>query len=215
MRGGVSSGSATRFGIASISARPWSLCCLGSARTSHGLLYAKSHCSRLSQRHPGRFCYQRLSIDGAGPPFCLHGFNAVLLPAHGWYRIDARGNKTGVDAQFTPMIEHLAFPIQYPGETTLPEIHAEPLAVVVETLRSGRRLPKFARICRTGGPRNSPASRWCAASEEYWQQARRIFPGKKPPLTRFGTRLYSPPRHDERHMGGLQGQVVVDANRGC
>jgi transglutaminase-like putative cysteine protease len=83
---------------------------------------------------PAGFCYQRLSIDGAGPPLSLHGFNAVLLPAHGWYRIDARGNKRGVDAQFTPMIERLAFPIQYPGELTLPEIHAEPLAVVVETL---------------------------------------------------------------------------------
>jgi transglutaminase-like putative cysteine protease len=36
------------------------------------------------------------------PPFCLHGLNAVYLEDFGWYRIDARGNKTGVAAQFTP-----------------------------------------------------------------------------------------------------------------
>jgi transglutaminase-like putative cysteine protease len=104
-----------------------------------GFCYAKSHLLAALLRANGiatGFCYQRLSIDGAGPPFCLHGFNAVLLPAHGWYRIDARGNKRGVDARFTPMVEHLAFPIQFPGEATFPEIHAEPLPVVVETLRS-------------------------------------------------------------------------------
>jgi transglutaminase-like putative cysteine protease len=108
-----------------------------------GFCYAKSHLLAALLRAnglPAGLCYQRLSIDGEGPPFCLHGFNAVLLPVHGWYRIDARGNrargnKPGIDAQFTPTTEQLAFPIQFPGEATFPEIHAEPLAVVVETLR--------------------------------------------------------------------------------
>ena len=108
-----------------------------------GFCYAKSHLLAALLRAngiPAGFCYQRLSIDGAGPPFCLHGFNAVLLPAHGWYRMDARGNKVCadgsiVDAQFTPGIERLAFPIQFAGEATFPEIHALPLAIVVETLK--------------------------------------------------------------------------------
>lgn len=103
-----------------------------------GFCYAKSHLLAALLRAnglPTGFCYQRLSIDGAGPPFCLHGFNAVFLPAIGWYRMDARGNKAGVDAQFTPGVERLAFATPVPGESTLPEIHAEPIKEVVETLR--------------------------------------------------------------------------------
>lgn len=103
-----------------------------------GFCYAKSHLLAALLRAngiPAGFCYQRLSIDGVGPPYCLHGLNAVLLPAHGWYRIDARGNKAGVDAQFTPMVERLAFMPLVQGEEMFATIHAEPLAVVVNTLR--------------------------------------------------------------------------------
>jgi len=115
------------------------------ART--GFCYAKSHLLAALLRAngiPAGFCYQRLSIDGAGPPFCLHGLNAVWLPEHGWHRVDARGNrKTAdnskddfiIDAQFTPPVERLAFPIRQPGEVDLPEIWAEPLGVVVAALR--------------------------------------------------------------------------------
>jgi transglutaminase-like putative cysteine protease len=120
--------------------------CAASEVLAHrtGFCYAKSHLLAALLRANGLaagFCYQRLSISGDGPPFCLHGLNAVLLPAHGWYRMDSRGNKSGgdtleIDAQFTPLIERLAFPIQFPGEATFPEIHAEPLAVVVDTLRT-------------------------------------------------------------------------------
>ena len=35
-------------------------------------------------------------------PYSLHGLNAVHLPDFGWYRIDARGNRTGIHAQFDP-----------------------------------------------------------------------------------------------------------------
>jgi transglutaminase-like putative cysteine protease len=132
-----------------------------------GFCYAKSHLLAALLRAnglPAGFCYQRLSIDGVGPPFCLHGLNAVLLPAHGWYRVDARGNrargnKPGVDAQFTPTAERLAFPIQVSGEATLPEIHAEPISIVVETLKRfsnvsevGANLPDWSGAARTGEP---------------------------------------------------------------
>jgi transglutaminase-like putative cysteine protease len=106
------------------------------ART--GFCYAKSHLLAALLRAngiPAAFCYQRLSIDGKGPPFCQHGLNAVYLPEHGWYRIDARGNKPGVDAQFTPPVERLAFPIAIVGEADLPGYFAEPSSAVVDVLR--------------------------------------------------------------------------------
>jgi len=131
------------------------------ART--GFCYAKSHLLAAllrANKIPAGFCYQRLSIGGCQAPFfhpllwslhalpgkkvpdtfALHGLNAVWLPEFGWYRVDprgnrARGNQDGVDAQFDPPHEQLAFAGQLPGETTLPEIHADPLPVVIETLR--------------------------------------------------------------------------------
>jgi hypothetical protein len=58
----------------------------------------------------------------------------VYLDRYGWYRIDARGNKQGVSAEFCPPVEKLAFPIVTPGEADLPEIWAEPLPVVTDIL---------------------------------------------------------------------------------
>ncbi len=58
-----------------------------------GYCYAKSHLLAALLRANGipcGFCYQRLSVGGDGPPYSLHGFNAVHLPQHGWYRVDAR-----------------------------------------------------------------------------------------------------------------------------
>jgi transglutaminase-like putative cysteine protease len=104
-----------------------------------GYCYAKSHLLAALLRAngiPAGLCYQRLSIDGIGPPFCLHGLNAVLLPNIGWHRIDARGNRADVQAEFMPPIEQLAFPIQLEGERNLLEIYAEPLPSVVKALRT-------------------------------------------------------------------------------
>jgi len=103
-----------------------------------GYCYAKSHllAALLRANHiPTGFCYQRLTIDDNGPPYCLHGLNAIFLPEFDWYRVDARGNKQGVNAQFTPPAEQLAFLAQFPGEADLPEIWTAPLPVVVETLQ--------------------------------------------------------------------------------
>lgn len=102
-----------------------------------GYCYAKSHLLAALLRAngiPAGLCYQRLAVGNEGPPYCLHGLNAVWLEPYGWYRIDARGNKPGVDARFTPPLEKLAFPILSPDERDLPEIWAEPLQVVVDAL---------------------------------------------------------------------------------
>lgn len=106
-------------------------------RFKTGYCYAKSHLLAALLRANGiaaGLCYQRLSLHGSGAPFCLLGLNAVWLKDFGWYRIDARGNKPGVDAQFQPPHEALAFGTNAPGERDLPEIWAEPLPVIVDAL---------------------------------------------------------------------------------
>jgi len=108
-------------------------------REGTGYCYAKSHLLAALLRAndiPAGFCYQRLSIDETGAPYSLHGLNAVYLPEFGWYRIDPRGNKQGVDAQFAPPIERLAFRIVFPEEQLFPQILADPLPVVVNALRA-------------------------------------------------------------------------------
>jgi len=102
-----------------------------------GYCYAKSHLLAALLRAnniPAGLCYQRLSLGTSGAPYCLHGLNAVYLNDFGWYRIDARGNKPGVSAQFTPPVEQLAFPIKEQQEQDLPEIWVEPMPVIVATL---------------------------------------------------------------------------------
>ena len=102
-----------------------------------GYCYAKSHLLAALLRAngiPAGLCYQRLSVAGGGAPYCLHGLNAVHLPAHGWFRIDARGNKPGVEARFAPPIEALAFPIIEAEERDFDEIWPEPLPIIVDAL---------------------------------------------------------------------------------
>lgn len=101
-----------------------------------GWCFSKSHLLAALLRAndiPIGFCYQRLRrADGNG--FTLHGLNAVLLPDIGWYRVDSRGNKPGVDAQFCPPVEKIAFLPEAEGECDLPEIWSDPAGIVVECL---------------------------------------------------------------------------------
>lgn len=102
-----------------------------------GYCYAKSHLLAALLRAnsiPAGLCYQRLAVGTEGPPYCLHGLNAVYLKNHGWYRVDARGNKPGLIAAFNPPVETLAFPIIGASERDFPEIWAEPLPLVVKAL---------------------------------------------------------------------------------
>ena len=104
-----------------------------------GYCFAKSHLLAALLRAnniPAGFCYQRLSFDNKGAPYTLHGFNAIYLPKVGWYRVDARGNRDNVNAQFTPPQEQLAFKIQFPEEADFQTILPEPLQVVVEALQN-------------------------------------------------------------------------------
>ncbi|MCW3479323.1 transglutaminase-like domain-containing protein [Neisseriaceae bacterium JH1-16] len=103
-----------------------------------GYCYAKSHLLAALLRAngiPAGLCYQYLSLEGGGAPYTLHGLNSVYLEEHGWYRVDPRGNKPGVDAQFCPPLEHLAFPVDSAvGELDYAANLAEPLPSVVRLL---------------------------------------------------------------------------------
>jgi len=104
-----------------------------------GYCYAKSHLLAALLRAnqiPSGLCYQRLSINDNGEPYSLHGFNAIYLPEIGWYRVDPRGNRQGVNAEFIPPKEQLAFKIQFLGEADFQNIFAEPLAIVVNALKA-------------------------------------------------------------------------------
>jgi len=104
-----------------------------------GYCYAKSHllAALLRANHiPAGLCYQRLSVNDDGAPYCLHGLNAVYLPDYGWYRLDPRGNRPGVNAQFKPPMEQLAFNPRLAGEMDFSMVLAEPLPIVVDRLQS-------------------------------------------------------------------------------
>lgn len=103
-----------------------------------GWCYAKSHLLAALLRAngiPTGFSYQRLNCsEYKDDIYCLHGLNNIYLKTYGWYRVDARGNKEGVNAQFTPPHEQLAFALGE-NEFDVPEILAEPLDEVIEALK--------------------------------------------------------------------------------
>ena len=87
---------------------------------------------------PTGFAYQRLSCSEYKPDiYCLHGLNWIYLKEYGWYRVDARGNKEGVDAQFVPPMEKLAFEIGE-GEFDLPDNLPNPRPEIIEALQKNK-----------------------------------------------------------------------------
>ncbi|NER35187.1 MAG: transglutaminase domain-containing protein [Oscillatoria sp. SIO1A7] len=111
-----------------------------------GFCYAKSHLLAALLRAngiPTGFCYQRLSVDDRGAPYSLHGFNAAYLPAIGWYRFDARGNRPDVNAQFVPPKEQLAYQPKLPEEADFDNILPEPLPLVLQALQTHRTLEEL------------------------------------------------------------------------
>lgn len=102
-----------------------------------GYCFAKSHLLAALLRAnniPAGLCYQRLIKDDKSGKYCLHGLTAVYLEKFRWYRVDPRGNKEGINAQFNPPREALAFKINSKYESDLSEIWTEPLKIVVDIL---------------------------------------------------------------------------------
>lgn len=111
-------------------------------RFGEGICYAKSHLLAALVRGrgiPAGFCYHRLTLgDTPESGFCLHALNAVWLESHRkWVRLDARGNKPGVDARFSLDGERLAFAVRPAlGEVDYGTIHAAPPPEITRTLES-------------------------------------------------------------------------------
>ncbi|AOO66075.1 transglutaminase-like domain-containing protein [Sulfurospirillum halorespirans] len=105
-----------------------------------GWCYAKSHLLAALCRAngiPAGFCYQRLSlVDNGSEPYMLHGLNAIYLKDFDWYRVDARGNKEGIHAEFSPPLEQLAFKVKTAHEIDFQEILNEPLSLVITALQT-------------------------------------------------------------------------------
>ncbi|HEY9080062.1 transglutaminase family protein [Magnetovibrio sp.] len=100
-----------------------------------GFCFAKSHLLAALLRAngvPAGLTYQRLRRRSGG--YLIHGLNVVHLPQIGWYRLDARGNKDGVQAEFTPPRERLPWDGKGDGEVNAREIWATPLTQVVDLL---------------------------------------------------------------------------------
>ncbi|HQZ81774.1 MAG TPA: transglutaminase family protein [Pyrinomonadaceae bacterium] len=105
-----------------------------------GICFAKSHvlAALLRGMHiPAGFCYQRVLRKGTVESgYALHGLNAVYLEDAGWFRVDPRGNKPGVDSQFSTDVERLAYPIREElGEYDYPHVLTEPLLSVIRAMR--------------------------------------------------------------------------------
>ena len=111
-----------------------------------GICYAKSHLLAALLRHngiPTGFCYQVLSSQVTPEaPFVLHGLVAVFLEdEQKWFRLDARGNKKGIDAQFSTTQEKLAY-VAHPdkGEEDILTVFVAPDANVIYALTTFKKL---------------------------------------------------------------------------
>lgn len=110
-------------------------------KEGHGICFAKSHLLAALLRYksiPTGFCYQKLILDDETAPVLIyHGLNGVYMKEYEkWIRLDARGNKEGVDAQFSPDKEQLAFPIRPEmGEKDDLTVYPNPDVKVLEKMR--------------------------------------------------------------------------------
>jgi transglutaminase-like putative cysteine protease len=96
-----------------------------------GICYAKAHALAALLRAediPTALCYQELGE--------VHGLVAVRFNG-AWHRQDPRGNKPGVDAQFSLEGERLAFtPDPESNEMDHPVLYAEPHPAVLSVLKA-------------------------------------------------------------------------------
>ncbi|MFH8773424.1 transglutaminase domain-containing protein [Streptomyces sp. NPDC017958] len=103
-----------------------------------GICYAKAHALAALLRAediPTALCYQRLMHDD-GSGHAVHGLVAVRFRG-AWHRQDPRGNKPGVDAQFSLGGERLAWiPDPASNEVDYPALYAEPHPAVLSALKA-------------------------------------------------------------------------------
>lgn len=113
-------------------------------KAGHGICFAKSHLLAALLRCkavPAGFCYQKLILDDeAAPVLVYHGLNGVYIKeCKKWIRLDARGNKAGVNAQFSLNEEQLAYPIRpEKGEEDSSTVYPCPDTKILEKLQNNK-----------------------------------------------------------------------------
>ena len=113
-------------------------------KAGHGICFAKSHLLAAllrSKAVPAGFCYQKLILDDeTAPVLVYHGLCGVYIKElQKWIRLDARGNKEGVNAQFSLDEEQLAFPVRgEKGEEDCFMVYPDPDKKILEKLRRNK-----------------------------------------------------------------------------
>ena len=129
---------------ADINADPVTVSASEVLKARHGICFAKSHLLAAilrSKSVPAGFCYQKIVMDDdTAPVLIYHGLNAVYLRDYDkWVRLDARGNKPGINAEFSVDGELLAYPIRTDmGEKDGIIVYPNPDTLVVNTMRQYR-----------------------------------------------------------------------------
>ena len=111
-------------------------------KAGHGICFAKSHLLAALLRCksvPAGFCYQKLILDDETAPVLIyHGLNGVYIKDYKKW-IDARGNKTNVNAQFSIETEQLAFPVRPKmGEVDSFIVYPDPDIKILEKLKTNK-----------------------------------------------------------------------------
>lgn len=113
-------------------------------KAGHGICFAKSHLLAALLRCkavPAGFCYQKLILeDETAPILVYHGVNGVYVKeCKKWIRLDARGNRADVNAQFSVEVEQLAFAVRpEKGEEDSLIVYPDPDKKILEKLRKYR-----------------------------------------------------------------------------
>ena len=114
-----------------------------------GICHAKSNLLAAllrSQGIPAGFRYQHLTLaDDDSLGYCLHCYNVAYLEEK-WIELDARGNKPGVNAQFSLTERKLAFmPRDEYDEYFIEGIFAKPDEETMKRLESAQNLGDVVR----------------------------------------------------------------------
>lgn len=112
----------------------------------HGICLAKAFLLAAMLRYlkiPTGLCYQKVWYFR----HFLHGLNAVYIKQiDKWIRLDARGNKPGVNAQFDIEKEKVCYkPKKFLGELNYPTVYYKPPQTVIETFTAEQDFKDFMK----------------------------------------------------------------------
>ena len=115
----------------------------------HGICFAKSILLVAMLRSvniPAGFGYQKLILDDETCPWLvLHGYTFIYLDSiKKWIKVDARGNKPGIEAEFSIHKPVMAFEIRNEfGEIDQNINHSYPIVPVVNCLKENKNREKL------------------------------------------------------------------------